>query len=314
MEGEVGDVVAVLEERGVDRWLAKGWELRALLPYMRGESPEAEEALHRVVEHSRQAGDLRQEGRALSLLLGTAVFGPLRVPEGIRRCEDILDRHAASPRITASATRALASLKSMRGDFEEARALVARDKALSEELGLPLAAARASFAYGSLELLADDPAAAEAELRAGYEVLAEIGDKSALCNVAAVLAQALYLQGDDAEALRFAGVAKRAAAESDRWAQVYWRGAQAKVLAKQGRFDEADELAHDAIAFAFNTDSLNTRGDALMDSAEVFRLADRDGEAAARARKAIHAYDRKGNRAAARKARRFLAEPAEVLV
>jgi hypothetical protein len=51
-----------------------------------------------------------------------------------------------------------------------------------------------------------------------------------------------------------------------------------------------------------------------MDAAEVLRLADRDGEAAARARKAIHAYDRKGNRAAARKARRFLAEPAEVLV
>ena len=314
VQGEVGDVVAVLEERGVDRWLAKGWELRALLPYMRGESPEAEEALQRVVEHSRRAGDLRQEGRALSLLLGTAVFGPLRVPDGIRRCEDILHRHAASPRITASATRALASLRSMRGDFEEARALVARDKALSEELGLPLAAARASFAYGSLELLADDPAAAKAELRAGYEVLAAVGDQRALCNVAAVLAQALYLQGDDAEALRFAGVAKRAAAESDRWAQVYWRGARAKVLAKQGRFDEADELANDAIAFAFNTDSLNTRGDALMDAAEVLRLADRDGEAAARVRKAIHAYDRKGNRAAARKARRFLAEPAEALV
>jgi tetratricopeptide (TPR) repeat protein len=316
VEGEVREAVADLESSGVDRWLAKGWELCAWLPYLRCESPEAEEALQRVVEHSRRAGDLRQEGRALSLLLGTAVFGPLRVTDGIRRCEDILRRHSKSPRITASATRALASLKSMSGDFDEARKLVARDKALSEELGLPLAAARASFAYGSLELLADDPAAAEVELRAGYEVLAKVGEKSALCNVAAVLAQALYLQGDDEQALRLAGVAKRAAGGSDLSAQVYWRGARAKVLARQGRVDEAEELANDAVAFAFRTDSLNTRGDALMDAAEVVRLGGRPEEAAPRVRKAIHAYDRKGNRAAARKARRFLvelAEPAEAV-
>jgi tetratricopeptide (TPR) repeat protein len=199
----------------------------------------------------------------------------------------------------------------MRGDFDEARALVAHDKALSEELGLPLVAARACFAYGSLELLADDPVAAETELRAGYDVLAEVGDKSALCNVAAVLAQALYLQGEDDESLRFAAEAQRAAAGSDRWAQVYWRGAQAKLLARQGSLDEAEELAGEAIAFAFDTDSLNTRGDALMDAAEVFRLADRPEEAAAQMRKAIHAYDRKGNRVAARKARRALAELVE---
>jgi hypothetical protein len=48
-----------------------------------------------------------------------------------------------------------------------------------------------------------------------------------------------------------------------------------------------------------------------MDAAEVFRLADRPEEAAARMRKAIHAYDRKGNRVAARKARRALAELVE---
>jgi predicted ATPase/DNA-binding SARP family transcriptional activator len=311
VEGAARDAVADLEARGDDRRLAKGWELRALLPYLRCDAQEAEDALQRVVEHSRRAGDLRQEGRALSLLLGTAVFGPLRVGDGISRCNDILERHAASPRITASATRALASLKSMRGDFDEARALVAHDKALSEELGLPLVAARACFAYGSLELLADDPVAAETELRAGYDVLAEVGDKSALCNVAAVLAQALYLQGEDDESLRFAAEAQRAAAGSDRWAQVYWRGAQAKLLARQGSLDEAEELAGEAIAFAFDTDSLNTRGDALMDAAEVFRLADRPEEAAARMRKAIHAYDRKGNRVAARKARRALAELVE---
>ena len=311
VSGEIKRAIGVLEERGVDRWLAKAWEVRAWLPFLRCESSEAEEALARVVEHARRTGDGRQEARAVSLLLGTSVFGPLRVPDGIRRCEEILRRHADSRRITASASRALASLKSMRGDFETARALIARDKALTEELGRPLGAGRAAVPYGFLELLADDAVAAEAELRKGYRVLADVGEKNVLCNVAALLAEALYRQGKIKEAFRLTDVAKRAAAPADLFAQVYWRTPRAKVLAKQGRLDEAEQLVQEALAFAYRTDSLNTRGDARMDAAEVFRLDERPLEAAAQMRKAIHAYDRKGNRTASRKARCLLAELAE---
>ena len=309
--GEVSRAIRLLEKRKADRWLAKAWEVRAWLPFLRCESQEAEEGLERVVHYARRAGDGRQEARAVALLIATAVFGPLRVSEGIRRCEEILLRYSDSRRITASASRALASLNSMLGDFETARSLFARDKAIIEDLGRPLGGARASLAYGFFELLADDPVSAEAELRKGYEALAEVGEKNVLCNVAPLLAQALYLQGKDDEALHLTEVAEEAAAPADLTAQVYWRTPRAKVLARRGRFQEADQLIRQALDLAYKTDALNTRGDARMDAAEVYRLAGRPSEAGIQIRKAVAAFDRKGNRTSARKARRLLAELTE---
>lgn len=210
--------------------------------------------------------------------------------------------------MVVSAMRALASLKAMNGEFDEARELIARERAISEDLGQPLVAAKASVAYGFVELGADDALAAERELRIGYEQLKELGEKGALSNVAAVLAQAVYLQGRDDEALELAAVAERAAAPQDLSAQVYWRRPRALVLARRGELDEAEELARAGVALARKTDFLNMQGDALTGLAEVFRFGEQPEAAAAELRKAIYAYDRKGNRVAAKKARAALAE------
>jgi tetratricopeptide (TPR) repeat protein len=161
-------------------------------------------------------------------------------------------------------------------------------------------------------LLADDAPAAEAELRLGYERLKGLGETgAALSNVAAVLAQALYLMGRHDEAYQLSGVAKRCAAPGDLSAQV-WRGPRAKVLARRGRTGQAAALADEAVELARGTDFLNMQGDALADAADVLRLARCPDEAAIKLRKAIHAYDRKGNRTAARRARGRLAELAEL--
>ncbi len=300
----------VLEESGDDHRLAGAWELLAWLPYLRCRYAEAEEALQKTLEHAERAGNTRQEQRARSLLLSTAVFGPLRVEEGIRRCNQVLAENPASGRITASATRALASLTAMTGDFAEAHALVARDKALSEEVGGPLLSGRASLAYGILELLADDPLAAEAELRIGFEQLSELGEQGTLCTVAAVLAQAVFLLGRDEEALNLSMEAERIAAFDDINTHVLLRGPRAKILAREGRFVEAVNLAAEAVALAETSDYLNMRGDICLDAAEVHRLAGDPEQAKRHLRKAIHVYDRKGNRSAAARARRLLSEVA----
>ena len=49
----------------------------------------------------------------------------------------------------------------------------------------------AQFA-GWAELLAGDPEAAERELRAGYDVLSDIGEVAWLSTVAAILGEAVY--------------------------------------------------------------------------------------------------------------------------
>ena len=62
------------------------------------------------------------------------------------------------------------------------------------------------------------------------------------------------------------------------------------------------------LAIVARTDWLNTRGDALVDLAEVLDLAEKPDEAAPRIAEALHLYEQKGNIVAAAKARELLAE------
>ena len=68
-------------------------------------------------------------------------------------------------------------------------------KAIVQELGLRVTAAAAAETYGIVEMLAGDAAAAERELATGYGLLEEIGETQNFPDLAAKLADALYVQG-----------------------------------------------------------------------------------------------------------------------
>jgi ATP/maltotriose-dependent transcriptional regulator MalT len=136
----------------------------------------------------------------------------------------------------------LGQLEALRGDFEHARELYRRALATFEELGLLIDAAGLSLLSGRVELLAGDPAAAERELRRGYEYLSRLGERYLRSSVAGLLAEAVAAQGrvDDAEAL--ASETEELAADDDVDAQTLWRLAKAKVLAHRGELEGAETL------------------------------------------------------------------------
>jgi tetratricopeptide (TPR) repeat protein len=237
------------------------------------------------------------------------LFGPTPVTVAARRCEEILARPGTQPRLRASALRALAGLAAWAGDDARARVLVSSHRALVEDLGLRVAAASAAETYGIVELAAGDPVAAEAEFRRGYESLDEMRERTLSSLLAALLADALYRQGRDDEALEFSERSRDAAGGDDLLAQVQWRTAQAKPLARAGRGAEAETLAREAVALVRATDFLAARADAALDLAEVLRLDGRSAEALAYAEEALALYEQKGCRAAER-ARAWLAEVA----
>ena len=68
--------------------------------------------------------------------------------------------------------------------------------------------------------------------------------------------------------------AAAAAADDDIVTQVIWRGVQAKILAREGRCEEAEALAREAVALVEPTDLLSHHGDAMLDLAEVLRTCD----------------------------------------
>jgi tetratricopeptide (TPR) repeat protein len=133
-----------------------------------------------------------------------------------------------------------------------------------------------------------------------------MGEQSHLSSLAAYLAEVLHTRGRDAEALRFTETSEAAAAPDDLLSQVRWRGTRAKILAKQGRANEAEPLAREAVRLAEQTDWLDKHADALVDLAEVLWQAGRPHHATPLLEQALRLYDQKGNRVAVRRTRALL--------
>ena len=154
----------------------------------------------------------------------------------------------------------------------------------------------------------DDPIAVEQRLRESYDALLEAGDKGVLSTVAASLGEALYRQGRYEEAEEMVRVGEEAAAADDIYLQVLWRAVRAKVLARRELFGEAEALAREAVALAYQSEYVDARCETLLSLAEVLRLAGRLGEAAKAVEEACALYDAKGNVLFAERARKLLAE------
>jgi tetratricopeptide (TPR) repeat protein len=152
-------------------------------------------------------------------------------------------------------------------------------------------------------MLAGDLDGAERVAREAYVLLEQMGERSYLSSMAALLAHALSERGELDEAERFSRVSEDAAAADDAFSQVLWRSARAKTCARRGELAEAEALAREAVAVVETTDLLNTRGDTLADLGEVLALAGRPAEAAEVYEQAAEVFLSKGNLASLERVR-----------
>jgi tetratricopeptide (TPR) repeat protein len=292
---EAKQAARIFEEIGDQRGLAKAWGTIGEAHWMQCHFANAEVAYEVSLRHAREAGDERQESWGLYMLAAGAAWGPVPVAEGIPRCEELIAHAGAQRIVEARGLLALAALTGMEGHFDDARRMAARGREILEDVGFKILTAAYSQSSAYVEMLAGDPRAAERELRAGYGVLEQMGEKGYLSTVAAELAQALYEQGRYDEAERFTHVSEELGPLDDLATQVEWRGTRAKVLARRGDHDRAVALADEAVALASDTDYLNLQGDVLTDLAEVLSIGGRTDEAASRSREALEIFERKGN-------------------
>ena len=133
-----------------------------------------------------------------------ALFGPSPVARAGGRCLDVvrlLRITTASPSVEATSMRCQAVLEALRGRFDVARSMLDSSRATLEELGLRHGLLETAYLTGVVELVAGDPAAAIAPLRAAYDGLIEMGVGIDAGRAAALLAHALVAEGrvDDAE-------------------------------------------------------------------------------------------------------------------
>ena len=191
----------------------------------------------------------------------------------------------------------------MHGEFDRARELMQTARAMFVDLGQTYALASSAESSGLVEMLAGDLSAAEQELRRGVQLLEGMGERAYLSTLGAMLADVLELVDKDDEAGRFARTSEKASDPDDIDSQARWRAVKSKLLAKQGRLEEAEELARDALRLAAPTDVLNLHGHCDLALGTVLEALGRQTEANEAFARAVQAFSRKGNLAAAGQAR-----------
>ena len=284
------NAVRVFEGLGDELGLAKAWRL---MHDAASTWDEGQDALERAMTHAQLAGDQREEADILWWVGVYFVFGPMHAEEAIRRCEELLSDAKHDGTVRAGSLGVLGVLYAMRGRFAEAREHFARGIAILEELGVTLRVVTRQHFLADIELLGDDPTAAERAMRWAYDRELEMGEKSDIPGTANRLADALYRQGRYEEAAK--------------WIEIGGgRGIRALLVARRGEFEQAETLAREAVAITEHGQNLNARGTALMRLAEVLSMAGRSGEALPALNEAIQLYERKGNLVSAQEARALL--------
>jgi DNA-binding SARP family transcriptional activator len=299
--------IPTFEELGDDLALGRTWRhVGYVRGGIQGRLADWQEAAERALTHYRRSG--WSASGCLAELAAALFYGPAPVPDGVKRCEELL-LEATDRAGRANVLAFLAGLKALGGDLDEARHLIGEAAATYEEIGEVYALANNSGRVLSrIELLAGDPAAAERVLRQGCETFDRVHDRAGLSTLSAELADTLYVQARYEEAESWVELAERSAPRDDLSAQWGLRRVRAKLLARRDSHDQAETLANEAASLAGGSDALNDSAVVMLDVAEVLRLAGRTGDAAAFVEQARDLFELKGNVVSAAQARNLLDE------
>ena len=287
--------IPVFEAAGDDRSLGRSWLFAGWVHGgRRGQHGEREEAAERALLHYKRS--TWPTASCLGEIAVALYFGPRPVAEGIARCEELLLREASDRVGRANVEVFLGGLVAQRGDFDDARDLIASARTTYDELGQRTAAAHnAAAILGEVELFAGNAVAAEEVVRSLCEELERTRAYSHLASRAGDLAEALYAQGRFDEAEHWTVLAETHSAADDLDALVLWMPVRAKIMARREEGDEAETLAWEAVRLAERSDALNRHAKARLDLAEVLRLADRRDPAREVIERALRLYEEKGN-------------------
>ena len=218
---DVAEAVPVLQEAGDDEHLAMAEILRYEASDRTGLL--VPDRLPLALEHARRANARHLEDFALNWMCVALHRGPMPVEQAIARATEIRDG-STSTFVRTSAVGALGLLHALKGEFAEARVLVADVARTLDELGMVQGSAAHSIAVAEVEMLAGDDAAAERILRDGFEATTAVGDEHSTKNVAWRLALVLARQERAGEAEPFVRIAQaQQTGHQPFWVDVWWR-------------------------------------------------------------------------------------------
>ena len=290
---------------------AKAHTVRAQCLARLGRIGDCEIALDDALTAARRARDHRRVNAVLAGAPLAALWGPNPVPRAGGRCLDVvrlLRITTDSPAVEATSTRCQAVLEAFRGRDAAARRMIDSARRTVTELGLRHAVLEVEQFAGIVELVLDDPAAAEPHLRKACNGFRRMGLDADTAETAALLGRACLELNRNSEADELCTESERLAGNALK-ASIAWRTLRAQLLSHSSDHVEARRVAQAAIALAERTDGLVDHGDACLSLATVLGAAGDAAGARAAAERAAGLYELKGAAALAERARRALDEP-----
>jgi class 3 adenylate cyclase/tetratricopeptide (TPR) repeat protein len=304
---KIEEVARRLEQLGDRRGLAEAHSLLGTLLLWHGRCADGMEVLERSASLASSVGADKVSSRSLSWLLVGLFWGPMAVSDGLVLCDRVAGR-SSDRYVQGFAGLVKGFLNGMAGDWERGRELTAKGRSMLEELGQRVIVGSTRMASARTALYAGHAHEAEDELRLGYDVLDQMGEKGYLSTTAALLAAVLSAQGRHEEAQRYVREARELGAEDDLTTQLYWRCAQAEILASRDEFDEAFELLNEVHELIDATDYSTDRAAAWLSQAVVEQAAGNESRARIALEHALTLFENKGDVTAAAHTRGLIAK------
>ncbi len=232
-DGAAGRLDALDDQAGV----AKARLVRASTLARLGRIGECEAELDLALGAARTAGDRRRTVAVLGAAPLAALWGPSPVARAGGRCLDVLRLlriTTSSPAVEATSVRCQGLLEALRGRFDSAHEKFEASRTTARDLGLRQGLYETELFEGFAELLADDPVAAEPHLRLAHDGLGALGIGADAGQAAALLARSLLRQGRIDEADELATAALATAGENLQTA-VASRAVLGEIRARQER-------------------------------------------------------------------------------
>jgi class 3 adenylate cyclase/tetratricopeptide (TPR) repeat protein len=286
--------IAKLEELQDDAGLAEGWYVMAAFQSWLGNSELGGASYERAIDHARRAGNRRIATFSVGIRAILQSWGFRNAVDGLRETDELLATHAGTS-IEPPLRLSRALHLSFLGEHEASRDDQILGSELYRQFGNELLRAASNMSRASSELRAGSLDAAEAAARQGIDELERLGGTGFLSTTVGLLAETLYRQGRYDEAEELAGRTAELAMADDFDPLFRWRAVRARVLAQRGEFLEAEKLAREGVDIVEETDWHLHRGDAFTALGEVLELAGRRDEARAVYEQAIEAFELKGS-------------------
>jgi class 3 adenylate cyclase/predicted ATPase len=248
-------------------------------------------AAEKGLEYAQLAGDETRVQMLLPHLTNARYFGTTPADELLSwiDAQEAAGRH--HPAITVHRAQVLVML----GRVEEGRRILDEHHTRMVEQGAAVPAAISANILGELELMIGNPEEAARWGRQACDELEAMGHVSWLSTMLAQLGHALFELGLDDDAIAAAERSRELSATDDLASHVHWRRLEAKVRARRGEAERAEELVREAAELGEPTDMLDMKADTMLDLGRVLELSGRRDDASAALRRAIELFEQKGN-------------------